>query len=98
MDLDLNTTLRLAAKARMSKFERQIKRLDPPGCGCTDCITSPPYSRPIDTVSDDLVISMLMGDVLNATGRNEFSLSIEMHSDFDTPTTVTDITLQREDF
>lgn len=42
------------------------KRIDPPTCGCTDCITG--YSRPLNKCGDDEQFAALLhGEVENAT-------------------------------
>lgn len=43
-----------------------IQRLDPPTCGCTDCLTG--YSRPLDQASAVLIRRMIKGRVQDATG------------------------------
>lgn len=43
-----------------------IARLDPPGCGCTDCLTG--HSRPIDVASNEELAACARGQIENATG------------------------------
>lgn len=50
---------------------KKIRRLDPPNCGCTDCIcpngNGDYYSQPVDTVDTKVVARMLNGKIMNAT-------------------------------
>lgn len=43
-----------------------IQRVDPKGCGCTDCLTG--YSKPLDQVGHGSLRRLLDGTVYNATG------------------------------
>lgn len=43
-----------------------IARLDPPGCGCTDCITG--YSRPLNAATEQEIDDLLCGRLADATG------------------------------
>jgi hypothetical protein len=42
------------------------KRVDPPSCGCTDCLTG--YSVPLNLATWQTVKAMIHGDVQDATG------------------------------
>ena len=50
----------------MNDADTKLHRLDPPDCGCTDCILRD-WSIPVDTADDDQVLAMLAGDLMNAT-------------------------------
>ena len=43
-----------------------VHRLDPSGCGCTDCQSG--SSRPWDEVSEELLLACACGEIDNATG------------------------------
>ena len=51
----------------------QPKRVDPPSCCCTDCITG--YSVPLGQASWETVKAMMAGDLQDATGT-ELDVSI----------------------
>ena len=42
-------------------------RLDPDGCGCTDCLTG--ESVPYDRATEAQVVACALGKLVNATGR-----------------------------
>jgi len=44
----------------------KLQRLDPPDCGCTDCITG--YSKPVDETSQKELKKLHKGKLQNATG------------------------------
>jgi hypothetical protein len=44
----------------------KLHRLDPPNCGCTDCILRD-WSIPVDTADNDQIMLMLAGKLDNAT-------------------------------
>ena len=44
----------------------KIHRIDPPNCGCTDCILRD-WSIPVDTADNDQLLALLAGDLNNAT-------------------------------
>ena len=43
----------------------KLKRIDPKGCGCTDCIIG--YSKPIDLCSDEELKKLYLGLIYNAS-------------------------------
>jgi len=43
-----------------------IKRIDPRGCGCTDCLIG--YSKPLGFADGTELFLMLQGAIQNATG------------------------------
>lgn len=43
----------------------ELRRIDPPNCGCTDCLTG--YSKPWNAASDDEQAAMLCGRLDDAT-------------------------------
>lgn len=45
-----------------------IARLDPRGCGCTDCILGE-YSKPLESATEDELILTALGRIDNATGE-----------------------------
>ncbi len=51
-------------------------RIDPYGCGCTDCIVG--WSKPLEAATDAEVLLMLRGGVDNATGytADQFAVSV----------------------
>ncbi len=44
-----------------------VIRVDPPGCGCTDCLIG--WSVPLDYITDQQRQELFAGDLDNATGR-----------------------------
>lgn len=46
-----------------------IQRLDPEGCGCTDC-TVGDHSAPLNEASEEVVFLAAVGDIANATNRD----------------------------
>lgn len=46
----------------------KLRRLDPPGCGCTDCMTG--YSKPVDTGADTELWRLMTGRLQNASGND----------------------------
>lgn len=44
----------------------KLKRIDPKGCGCTDCITG--YSKPIDFCDKSELAMLFVGELYNASG------------------------------
>ena len=46
----------------------KLQRIDPPDCGCTDCLVG--YSAPLDAPIDPVVAEALIdGRLINASGR-----------------------------
>lgn len=43
-----------------------ITAIDPPTCGCTECITG--IYRPMDQATDTELIAMILGEIDNHTG------------------------------
>lgn len=52
------------------------KRVDPVGCGCTDCLTG--YSVPLDQASNRILHKMVCGKVQNATGFSTEDFDIQI--------------------
>jgi len=52
-----------------------IKRMDPPDCGCTDCITG--YSKPLDFASDEELQLLKVGVIYNATGDDSLQVDLD---------------------
>lgn len=52
-----------------------IKRVDPDGCGCTDCLTG--YSRPFNALSDEQLIGLVRGLYQDATGHGKSAIADE---------------------
>jgi len=48
---------------------RTVKRIDPIGCGCTDCIVG--YSIPLDIASEHQIKAMVRGHLIDATAQTE---------------------------
>lgn len=44
----------------------ELFRLDPPGCGCTDCLTG--YSKPLNEASDPEITLLHLDMIDDATG------------------------------
>lgn len=44
----------------------ELTRVDPEGCGCTDCIVG--YSKPIDTCTQEQLVMLHFGVLTNASG------------------------------
>ena len=44
----------------------KLNRIDPPDCGCTDCLTG--YSEPANEVSQKELKKLFKGKLRNATG------------------------------
>jgi len=55
---------------------RTVKRIDPIGCGCTDCIVG--YSIPLDIASDHQIKAMVRGHLIDATSQTEFDFDAYM--------------------
>lgn len=49
------------------RSHEMIKRIDPAGCGCTDCMTG--YSRPLGQASQRELVQMLTGKIQDATSE-----------------------------
>jgi hypothetical protein len=47
-------------------------QIDPPGCGCTECLTG--LYVPLDRATDEQVMGMLCGGISNATS-DKFTLT-----------------------
>jgi hypothetical protein len=43
-----------------------LKRVDPPGCGCTDCLVG--YSKPLDELDQSEKLALGLGLLFDATG------------------------------
>lgn len=56
----------IIAEAQMP--DKTIDAIDPPGCGCTECITG--IYRPIDQANDDELIAMILDEIPNHSGYN----------------------------
>lgn len=50
-----------------STYDSDVRRIDPPDCGCTDCMTG--YSRPFNFASDDLLRMLARGQLRDASGQ-----------------------------
>lgn len=50
-------------------------QIDPPGCGCTECITG--EYVPLDEATDEQVWRMMVGVVRNATGFDTSEFRVE---------------------
>lgn len=48
-------------------------RVDPPGCGCTDCIIGE-WSKPLDQITYQQLVRLIHGNIENATGRDAAAL------------------------
>jgi hypothetical protein len=46
----------------------EFSRIDPRGCGCTDCLTG--YSKPLDVAAERDIDRMLDGGLVDATGMD----------------------------
>ena len=55
---------------------RQLRRIDPENCGCTDCHIG--YSRPVDAATGAELYAMLNGELVNATGLEEDDFEVEV--------------------
>jgi hypothetical protein len=60
------------------------RRIDPPTCGCTDCITG--YSKPMDEATDQELWQMMIGLKQNATGFDVHEFSLETVTKIRRPT------------
>lgn len=45
------------------------KRIDPKGCGCTDCLIG--YSKPLEDISSREIDMIITDDIQDATGMTE---------------------------
>ena len=45
----------------------ELKRIDPPNCGCTDCATG--YSKPINICTEEELEQLRCGELRNASGK-----------------------------
>ena len=45
----------------------ELKRIDPPNCGCTDCATG--YSKPINICTEEELEQLHCGELRNAFGK-----------------------------
>lgn len=52
-----------------------IKRVDPEGCGCTDCMIG--HSRPFDETTDEQLIDLIRGNLQDATGYDAVVIADE---------------------
>ena len=55
--------------------ESKLWRVDPEGCGCTDCLIG--ESKPIDQCSQRELVKLYYGEIDNASGR-EISATIKI--------------------
>ena len=46
--------------------DKTVDAIDPPGCGCTECITG--LYRPIDQANNEELIAMILGEIPNHSG------------------------------
>lgn len=53
---------------------RRAHRIDPAGCGCTDCLTG--YSVPLDQASPWDLLRLVRGEAANATGETVHSRTV----------------------
>lgn len=53
---------------------RRAHRIDPAGCGCTDCLTG--YSVPLDQATDQDLLRLVRGEAANATGETVRSRTV----------------------
>lgn len=54
----------------------ELARLDPPGCGCTDCLTG--YSKPLDEASGAEISELMDNGLQDATGVDWEKLQARM--------------------
>ncbi len=55
----------------------EIRRVDPEGCGCVDCIVG--YSLPVDLINGMQAVLVCQGLIRNASGR-EFTPEIHIRA------------------
>jgi hypothetical protein len=44
-----------------------LRRIDPPDCGCTDCLTG--ESKPVTSATNEELLLMARNEIINATER-----------------------------
>lgn len=62
-------------------------QIDPPGCGCTECLTG--LYVPLDRATDEQVRALLTGAMPNATGEDFTLTTVAEHYLSDVPGPVT---------
>lgn len=55
----------------------KTKRIDPEGCGCTDCLTG--YSKPLNSATHEELFLMLHGAITNATSLDSENFTVHVH-------------------
>jgi len=61
--------------AAQLKPAKTIDAIDPPGCGCTECLTG--LYRPIDQATDEELIAMILGEIPNHSGYSVADFQVQ---------------------
>ena len=75
LDPDRIADAQAVIKAAQDKPILTITAIDPPGCGCTECITG--VYQPLDQATDTELVAMILGEIENHTGYDVAEFQVQ---------------------